>query len=120
MARILLIDDESSVLDFLQARMEHLGHTTVRAENCEQALTAIDDSNIDMIIADIYLPDSPGPTEWIEQLKAKAGTRPLVIITGFPEQMLIDLCKKLEISLLSKPFELVFLDDIVSKATGDA
>lgn len=119
MANILVIDDEQNILDFLSHRIKTMGHTPVRAANCAEGLLAMDDPTIQVIIADIYLPDSPGPGAWIDQLIARAKNRPVILITGFPSQELTAKLKEITVTaLLTKPFELVFLDELIAKITG--
>ena len=119
MAKILVIDDETSVLDYVCRLVEKEGHSTVRALNCSEGETAAADPSVDIIIADIFLPDSPGNEEWLEKVKEIAAGRPFVFITGFPSQDIIDKSNNLGAAgLLSKPFEMPFIKELLSKLTG--
>lgn len=119
MAKVLVIDDEPSVIDYVCRLVEALGHETVRATSCSEGIAAAADSAVDIIIADIYLPDSPGNDEWLETVQKTAAGRPFVFITGYPAQELIDKSNKLGAAgLLSKPFEMPFLKELLVKLTG--
>lgn len=119
MAKVLIIDDEPNVLDFVCRLVEGEGHSTVRATDCAEGLSAAEDPSVDIIIADIFLPDSSDPSEWLSKLKDKTGKRPLIFITGYPSQELIE--KSLAIgatALLTKPFEMVFIKELLAKLTA--
>ena len=77
MARILIIDDDSAVCDYLATLVTRLGHQPVQAATCAEGLAGMADPTIEIIIADIYLPDGPDLEEWVSQLKTNAAGRPL-------------------------------------------
>ena len=66
MARILIIDDDSAVCDYLATLVTRLGHQAVKAATCAEGLKRMADPAIEILIADIYLPDSPALDEWVE------------------------------------------------------
>lgn len=76
------------------------------------------DPSIEVIIADIYLPDGPDLGEWVHQLKTNAAGRPLILITGEPSEELAAKARGGEITaFLTKPFELAFIKSLLAKAT---
>lgn len=119
MAKVLIIDDEPNVLNFVCHLVEGEGHSTVRATDCKEGLAAAEDPSVDVIIADIFLPDSSDPCEWLDKVKNIAGKRPFIFITGYPSQELIDKsCTAGATALLTKPFEIVFLKELLAKITA--
>lgn len=119
MAKVLIIDDEPNVLDFVCRLVEGEGHSTIRATDCAEGLTAAEDPSVDVIIADIFLPDSNDPSGWLDKVKTMAGERPLIFITGYPSQELMDKSSSLgAAALLTKPFEMVFIKDLLAKITA--
>ena len=58
--RILVIDDEPQVRDLLRRRMEMCGHDVVEAMDGEDAIEALENEKIDVVIADILMPKKDG------------------------------------------------------------
>jgi len=100
MANILIIDDDIAVREYLSTLVTRLNHTAFQASTCAEGLAQMAKPEIQIIIADIYLPDSPALSQWVDQLKEKATGRPLILITGF----------------LTKPFELAFIKSLLAQA----
>jgi DNA-binding NtrC family response regulator len=117
MGTVLVIDDEPGIRDYLAALIQRMGHDTVTAATSAAGLEMLASPDCQLVISDIYLPDSPPAEEWIRQLAQTAGTRPVVLISGAPSQALIECATACGITtFLSKPFELAFIRSILKKA----
>lgn len=118
MANILIIDDDSAVCDYLSTVVTRLGHTATIAKTCAEGLAKMADPAMEIIIADIYLPDTPPLDDWIRQLNQQARKRPLILITGEPSESLHTKAQSGEImAFLTKPFELAFIKSLLAQAT---
>ena len=86
--RILLIDDERSILDVMQQILERLGYTVDARSDSNEALEAFRENSdgFDLVITDYTMPEMTG-----ENLaKAILGIRPdvpVILCTGFSEQI---------------------------------
>lgn len=121
MANILIIDDDVAVREYLATLVTRLQHRAFQAATCAQGLEQLANPAIDVIIADIYLPDSPSLHDWVEQLKQAAAGRPLILITGEPSAELAAKAQRGEImAFLAKPFELAFIKGLLARATGSS
>ncbi len=60
MARILVVDDEPSMREFLEILLEREGHEAVCADSAETALVALDGDDLDLVISDIRMPGMSG------------------------------------------------------------
>ena len=119
MANILIIDDDVAVREYLATLVTRLRHRAFQAATCAQGLELLADPSIDVVIADIYLPDSPPLQNWVDQLKKAAAGRPLILITGEPSEELAAKAQRGEImAFLAKPFELAFIKGLLARATG--
>ena len=119
MANILIIDDDVAVREYLATLVTRLRHRAFQAATCAEGLAQLADSTIDVVIADIYLPDSPPLHAWVDQLKEAATGRPLILITGEPSEELAAKAQRGEImAFLAKPFELAFIKGLLARATG--
>ena len=117
MAKILIIDDDESVRNYLVAAISRKGHETVPAATCQAGLALLDDPSVQAVVADLFLPDSPPPCDWVAQLKRHAAGRPLILITGEPSEELAAQVRCGEIAaFLSKPFELAFIHKLLERA----
>ena len=122
MANVLIIDDDDDVRNYLMRLVSMFHHTPFCAANCEEARKRIEqtDPKMDVIIADVYLPDGPDEAEqWIIELREKAAGRPLIVITGAAsDELVTEIERSGEImATLTKPFELVFIEELLKRAT---
>jgi DNA-binding response OmpR family regulator len=83
MKKILLIDDEDSVLEMLRRFLEHAGYLVVTADRGKTGLEWAKETRLDLAIVDLGLPDMPG-MEVCRELKENPKTSgiPLIILTG--------------------------------------
>jgi len=57
MARVLLVEDEISVLILAESVLQGLGHSTLSAASSAEALVLLEDGNVDLLFTDIRLPE---------------------------------------------------------------
>ncbi|MDB5079521.1 MAG: histidine kinase [Chloroflexi bacterium] len=111
MAKVLIVDDEQSLLFLLQQIVEEQGHYVLLAENGEQALHALEKENPDLIITDVMMPIMDG-----YQLLMEVKTRPelcdtkVVLISAAPINRRFE--PKPD-AYLTKPYDLVTIEDLL-------
>lgn len=117
MPKVLIIDDEEAVRGYLSNLITRFGYETETAATCAEGIEKMKNAGVEMIISDMFLPDSPPQTEWIAQLKEYAAGRPLVIISGYPSEELAAAGDSEGVmAFLTKPFELAFIKSMLSNA----
>jgi signal transduction histidine kinase/ActR/RegA family two-component response regulator len=86
--RILLVDDDSSVLKMAKKMIERLGYTVVDSSDSVEALKifANNPDNFDLVISDMTMPNLTGDKLALEVLRIKPDT-PVIICTGFSERL---------------------------------
>lgn len=70
MATILVVDDELGIRDLLSEILDDEGHAVVLAENAAQARSARTRGRPDLVLLDIWMPDTDGVTllkEWADE-----------------------------------------------------
>lgn len=79
MAKVLVVDDEPNIVLSLEFLMEQAGFEVVTAEDGEQAMACVNDSQPDLLLLDISLPGMSG-FDVLERLRGDAATAHLAII----------------------------------------
>ena len=82
MANILVVDDELGIRDLLQEILNDEGHTVEVAENAEQARAARARDRPDLVLLDIWMPDTDGVTLLKEWSSSGALTMPVIMMSG--------------------------------------
>src|SRR6185312_1777810 len=82
MANILVVDDELGIRDLLSEILNDEGHNVELAENAAQARAARADSRPDLVLLDIWMPDTDGVTLLKEWASAGLLTMPVVMMSG--------------------------------------
>ncbi len=114
MGKVLIVDDESAIGDYLARLISRFGHQAVTTVNASDTLSNLSDGSFELVIADIRLPDAPDAQTWISQLCEKARGIPVVLISGAPSPELAECASKNNVlAFLSKPFELAFIKNIL-------
>ncbi len=83
-AKILVIDDEENIRFTFESFLLDEGYDVATAEDYQEALAKIDESNFDVIFADIVLDDKDG-IEILRYIKNKNLICPVIMITGAPD-----------------------------------
>jgi DNA-binding NtrC family response regulator len=82
MANILVVDDEHGIRDLLWEILNDEGHNVELAENAEQARAARLREPPDLVLLDIWMPDTDGVTLLKEWSAAGALTMPVIMMSG--------------------------------------
>jgi two-component system cell cycle response regulator CpdR len=113
MAEILLAEDDSSMREFLAKALRRAGHEVVAVGDGLDALAQVDQSEFDLLLADVVMPGLDG----IELARRAAKKQPgikVMFITGFAAVALRAREQSpRDARVLSKPFHLRDLVDQV-------
>ena len=82
MANILVVDDELGIRDLLSEILNDEGHTVELAENAAQARAARQRLRPDLVLLDIWMPDTDGVTLLKEWSTTGLLTMPVVMMSG--------------------------------------
>ncbi len=82
--RLLLIEDETSLLDLIQRNLARAGFTVDAVGTVELARTALSTSRYDALVLDLGLPDEDGLVI-LQELRARRDTTPVLILTARDE-----------------------------------
>ncbi len=113
-ARVLVIDDDRDIREFVKAILLDEGYEVVTAENGSNALNILNQYKPDLILLDMRMPIMDGWAFSKAYRQMYPNQAPIVVLTAatdaaqFANQINAD-------SYLSKPFDLVELIDVVGK-----
>ena len=120
---ILIVDDSSltrkairRIIDMLELEMEQI----FEAENGSEALKILDKTNIDLVLADLNMPEMNG-IEMIYQMRGNEATKdiPVVLVTTESSTTRIEgLLANGAKAYLHKPFTPEELKEVVTQAIG--
>jgi DNA-binding NtrC family response regulator len=82
MANILVVDDELGIRDLLSEILNDEGHAVELAENAAQARRARQQSRPDLVLLDIWMPDTDGVTLLKEWSSSGLLTMPVIMMSG--------------------------------------
>jgi len=82
MANILVVDDEHGIRDLLWEILNDEGHNVELAENAEQARAARLRERPDLVLLDIWMPDTDGVTLLKEWSSTGFLTMPVIMMSG--------------------------------------
>ncbi len=82
--RILVVDDEQTVRDFLQRVLETAGYTVITASNGLEALEKMSQFDISLVLLDIMMPGLDG-FEVLDHMRQYEEKIPVIMLTGIQE-----------------------------------
>ena len=117
MANILVVDDEHGIRDLLWEILNDEGHTVTLAENAAQARSARLADAPDLVLLDIWMPDTDGVTLLKEWAGAGLLTMPVIMMSGHATiDTAVEATKIGAAAFLEKPVTLQKLLQTVSHA----
>ena len=81
MATILLIDDDAAIRDTVASMLETAGHSVVSRENGRDADSLVTQEHIDLVLTDLFMPETDG-LEVIEAVRRAHPGIPVLVISG--------------------------------------
>jgi two-component system, NtrC family, response regulator GlrR len=104
-AKILVVDDDTNLLELARTRLEASGYAVITAGEQETALNSARDAGFDLAIVDLRLADQDGMT-LMEKLHAINAEMPVIILTGHASvEGAVEAMKRGAYTYLTKPFD---------------
>src|SRR3990170_6103164 len=82
MAEILVVDDEMGIRELLSEILGDEGHSVTLAENAQRAREAMQASKVELVLLDIWMPDTDGVTLLKEWAAGGQLTMPVIMMSG--------------------------------------
>jgi DNA-binding NtrC family response regulator len=121
MASILVVDDEMGIRELLNEILTDEGHTVYAAESAIQARTVREQMRPDLVLLDIWMPDTDGITLLKEWSNSGQLTMPVVMMSGHATiDTAVEATRIGALNFLEKPIALQKLLKTVNKALESA
>jgi two-component system, NtrC family, response regulator PilR len=114
--RLLVVDDEPSMLDFLSLLFEEQGYTVDTARSVAEARRALGEAGYDLVLCDILMPDGNG-LDLLKEIKAADANAAVLMMTAYTStKSAIEAMKLGAYDYISKPFDVEELKVVAQKA----
>ncbi len=103
--RILVVDDEESMCNFMEIMLRKEGYTVSTAQSGQAAVTLIEQESPDLVISDIMMPEMSG-IELLIETKKRHEKLHFVVMTAFASvDSAVDALKRGADDYITKPFK---------------
>lgn len=119
--RILVVDDEEDVLDFLGIFLGSLGWSVTSVSSSLRALEEVGRREYFLVITDIAMPDMDG-YEFVTTLRRREAACRVALMTGFgynPKHTLVKINRSMRCPFYFKPFDRTKLAEGVQQSWID-
>ena len=116
---ILIVDDDINILELLQRHLQSWNFHTYKAVSVKEAVQILRDTNIDLLITDLKMPEIGG-SELIKFVSEHYPKLPKLVVTGYPSvQDSLAAIKSGVVDYLTKPFTKQELENAIEKTLGN-
>lgn len=114
--KILVVDDDRSILNFISALLCKYGYSVVVSDNAKDAISKFSGADVDIVLSDVVMPQVSG-MELLEYVHKANPEVPVIMMTAFPEmEVMIDAIKKGAFDFIVKPFKTEYLVHVIERA----
>lgn len=119
--KVLVVDDETKILDVIKSFLESKGFIVYTAENGQNAFSVFNKENISLVILDLMLPDISGE-EICKTLRQKSRVPIIMLTAKVDEKNMLDGLEMGADDYITKPFSLKVLNariEAILRRTSD-
>lgn len=114
--KVLLVDDDSAVLDMMTQTLERKGYAVVAVGSVNQALKQITTAKFDVLITDLHMPNPGDGFTVISAMRHSQPNALTLLVSGYPDVQSAMACILLEADeIVVKPFDINQLADLVNE-----
>lgn len=81
---ILIIDDDTSVLETTAVLLREHGYSVISCENAKDAMAKLRENKVDVVLTDIRMPEVSG-IELLEEVRSINMDIPVILMTAYAE-----------------------------------
>jgi DNA-binding NtrC family response regulator len=79
---VLVVDDDAAVAEFCRQVLSQAGHTVLMVKSGREALAALDEHEVDVVLSDVRMPGMDG-VDLLRSIAPRKGAPDVVLMTGF-------------------------------------
>jgi DNA-binding NtrC family response regulator len=118
-AKVLVVDDEPSVLSTYKMILDQSGYDAVAAATSKEAVAAIQKNDFDLILSDFSLEQQHTGFEVIAAARKKRQDVPCCILTGYATLETADQAEAIGVGILYKPIDIQEFLQVTSRLLGE-
>jgi DNA-binding NtrC family response regulator len=104
--RILVVDDDASVLTTYRMILEQKGYEVVAAPSSAEARRILESEKLDLLLSDLSLEENNSGLEVVECARSLQPQLPSLLLTGYASRDISQRAQRLGISVLLKPVDI--------------
>ena len=112
--RLLVVEDEPSILENTSRALENFGYLVWRAVNGREASEILESIPVDFVISDVNMPEMNG-VELLKHIEKNHPKTQVILATGFFEDIDWEELEAKSIPLIEKPFSIMTLAKMIKK-----
>ncbi len=118
MKKLLVVDDETEICDFLKSFFEEREFEVQTANSGLEALSTVQSGNPQIVLLDVHMPGMDGMSV-LKQIKAKYPRVKVIMVTAIETQEKIEEAMRLGAdNYITKPLSLEYLEKDVQEKIG--
>lgn len=118
MQKILIVDDDTTLLDYLREELSELGFDVHTHDNGADAIVATAEQSYDIILLDMLMPGLDG-IQVVRVLRKIAPKVPIIGLTGYVGRGYLSQALGLGVSIMTKPVEVSSLVKEINLKLGE-
>ncbi|MBL6077646.1 PAS domain-containing protein [Belnapia sp. T18] len=113
---ILVVDDGREIAEMARDALAETGYRVATAHSAEEALRSFDEAAaagdpFDLVFSDVLMPGGANGLVLAEQVRARSAATPVILTTGYNDEMSIDGPQAIALEVLGKPYKRTELID---------
>ncbi len=114
MAKLLVVEDELEVVDYLKDYFQHHGVQVFTASSGEEGLKVLTEQNPDVVLLDMKLGAGISGLEFLRKAKAAKSKAQIIVVTAVDDENVSNMAKGLGAAdYVTKPLTLQEIDRVV-------
>ncbi len=115
-ARILVIDDEDSMCNFMEIMLAREGYSVDTANSGKEGVGLLRENNYDLVIADLNMPDMTG-IDVLKEVRSFKQDQDLIVMTAYASvDTAIEAMKHGAVDYITKPFKVDEIKLVIEKS----
>jgi two-component system response regulator PilR (NtrC family) len=117
MGRVLVVDDEQSMREFLAICLRRAGHEPITESNATAALAALEQKPVDVVVTDLRMPGDLDGIGLLQEIKKRGHEAEVILVTAFATaDTAIAAIKQGAYDYLTKPFKVDEINAVIGRA----